>query len=70
MADWHKTHMNVGHAAKVIGVSESVLRSIIARGKLDFDPQPDRNGRMMKLLRRDDVEGLRSLLNAKNAPTV
>jgi hypothetical protein len=63
---WRETHLSVGRAADMLGVSEELLRSVISRGGISFDPQPDSKGRMIKVLRRSDVAELKTNMAAVN----
>jgi hypothetical protein len=65
--NWRATHVGVQRAADMLGVSEDALRSVISRGGIKFDPQPDRRGRMMKVLRRSDVQDLKKRMEAISA---
>ena len=58
--DWRKTHISVHAASRELGVEENLLREAIQRGTIDFDPQPNRAGQLMKVLRRADVEALKA----------
>jgi hypothetical protein len=57
--DWRETHVSTAGAAKHLGVDTAVLRGVIRQGLLQYDPQPDRSGRLLDVLRRSDVEAIK-----------
>jgi hypothetical protein len=54
-------------AARQLGVDVALIRAAIQNGALQFDPQPDRNGRPMKVLRRSDIAALKAKMGSQTA---